>query len=173
MPVPDTTEVLLAGAGEPRATLFWILKHSLLAFPEPDCNLNFCCGDKILFLDFRMDSAGGLENLLLLLLPNSILINFPLTSGVACTAGCGVSGIELNVACGRAVLDIWTWDSRDIAFSGNMDIRSLSLGRIAIEDRLLGWRGICRIVGTKDTRRALPTALSTTVLFVIGTFSLF
>lgn len=171
MPVPDVREVVLAGAGEPRATLFWILKHSLLAFPEPDCNRNLCCGDEILFLDFCMDSVGGLENLLLL--PNSILVNFPLTFGVASTAACGVSGIELK-ACGLAVLDIWTWDSRDIAFfSGNMDIRSLSLGRIAIEDRLLGWRGICRIMGTKDTRRALPAALSTTVLFVIGMFSLF
>lgn len=172
MPVPDVREVVLAGAGEPRATLFWILKHSLLAFPEPDCNLNLCCGDEILFLDFRMDSVGGLENLLLL--PNSILVYFPLTSGVASTAACGVSGIVLNVACGLVVLDIWTWDIRDIAFfSGNMDIRSLSLGRIAIEDRLLGWRGICRIMGTKDTRRALPAALSTTALFIIGMFSLF
>lgn len=170
MPVPDIRE-FRGRAGEPRPTFLWILKHSLLAFPEPDCSRSLCCGDETLFLDFHMDCIGGLENLLLL--PSSILLNLPLTSGVASTgafeAATGVPGIGLKLASGLVVFGICIWDSRDIAlFSGSTDILSLSLGSIAIDDRLFGWRGICRIMGTKDTRRALPAALSRT-----GMFSLF
>lgn len=178
MPVPES-RLLFTGAGEPRITLFWTLKHILLAFPEPDASRSFCWGDKALFLELNLASAGGLLNLQLL---NSILLNCR-ASGVPSTCLCaaaanGVAGIELNVAID--LLGIWIWDRRDTdLLSGNMDSCSLWVGSTASEDRLLGCRGMCRITGVRETRRALPaTALLVSApedpLFIMtGMFSLF